>query len=146
MCQEPRPFGAFAPLQGETKGRRDCKLEYERPYDSHDDVQLPYEVPARSRDSTEPPVTPGGASTRAWRRLGVNESSLSRPIRTGLAHVRPASFRMWRETLWTSHMENEMSVQYKHQSGQSAVVAIDKAPWGTFMLRWWNSAIRSWQR
>ena len=39
-----------------------------------------------------------------------------------------------------------MSVQYKHQSGQSAVVAIDKAPWGTFMLRWWNSAIRSWQR
>ena len=43
-------------------------------------------------------------------------------------------------------MENAMSVQYKHQSGQSAVVAIDKAPWGTFMLRWWNSAIRSWQR
>ena len=70
MCQEPRPFGAFAPLQGETKGRRDCKLEYERPYDSHDDVQLPYEVSAFGRNSTEPPVTPGGTSRCAWRRLG----------------------------------------------------------------------------
>jgi len=43
-------------------------------------------------------------------------------------------------------MEKAMSVQPNPQSGRSAILAIDKAPWGTFVLRWWNSAIRSWQR
>ena len=39
-----------------------------------------------------------------------------------------------------------MSVQPKPQSGRSAILAIDKSPWGTIVSRWWNSAIRSWQR
>ena len=39
-----------------------------------------------------------------------------------------------------------MSLQLKPQSGRSAIVALDRSPLKTFILRWWNSAIRSWQR
>ncbi|MCA0423212.1 MAG: DUF1127 domain-containing protein [Proteobacteria bacterium] len=39
-----------------------------------------------------------------------------------------------------------MSVQLKPQSGRSAIFAIDKSPFRTSILRWWNRAIRSWQR
>ena len=39
-----------------------------------------------------------------------------------------------------------MSVQLKPQSGRSAIFAISKSALRTFILRWWNSAIRSWQR
>lgn len=51
-------------------GHRDCNIECGGPYDRHDDVQFSYEVPEFGRNSTEPPVTPGGTSRCAWRRLG----------------------------------------------------------------------------
>ena len=70
MCQETHPLGAFVPIQGQTAGRQDCNPECEPPYESHDDVQLSYEGPAVGRNSTEPPVAPGGPSRCAWRRLG----------------------------------------------------------------------------
>ena len=39
-----------------------------------------------------------------------------------------------------------MSVPLKSLPRQGAVVAIEKVPSGAFILRWWNSVIRSWQR
>ena len=80
MCQEPRPLGAFAPIQGETMGRRDCNLECGGPYDSHDDVQFSYEVPAVGRNSTEPPVTPGGTSHVLGDASGIFRTSIFQVI------------------------------------------------------------------
>jgi len=56
LFQEFRLIGAFAPVTPPDRLWRDWNPRAQRPYGFHDDVQLPYEVPARSRDSTEPPV------------------------------------------------------------------------------------------